>query len=94
MTLMLLLSHALMCSGQLALGEISTAMKRDAHIIGVGNTIRMVMHHFITLKKCEHLKQVAFRKARFSKFGLSVLVLIWDLTSHKFESDNFDSYEP
>ena len=76
MTLMLLLSHALMCSGQLAVGEISTAATREAHIIGVGNTIRMVMRHFIELKRCEHAKQVAFRKARFSKFGLSVLVLI------------------
>ena len=75
MTLMLLLSHALMCSGQLAVGEISTGT-REAHIIGVGNTIRMVMRHFIDLKRCEHAKQVAFRKARFSKFGLSVLVLI------------------
>ena len=75
MTLMLLLSHALMCSGQLAVGEISTGT-REAHIIGVGNTIRMVMRHFIELKRCEHAKQVAFRKARFSKFGLSVLVLI------------------
>ena len=75
MTLMLLLSHALMCSGQLAVGEISI-LTREAHIIGVGNTIRMVMHHFIELKRCEHAKQVAFRKARFSKFGLSVLVLI------------------
>ena len=65
-----------MCSGQLAVGEISTATTREAHLIGVGNTIRMVMHHFIALKKCEHAKQVAFRKARFSKFGLSVLVLI------------------
>jgi hypothetical protein len=65
-----------MCSGQLAVGEISTAATREAHIIGVGNTIRMVMHHFIELKRCEHAKQVAFRKARFYKFGLSVLVLI------------------
>jgi hypothetical protein len=76
MTLMLLLSHALMCSGQLAVGEIQTATTREAHIIGVGNTIRMVMHHFIILKKCRFAKDIAFRKARFSKFGLSVLVLI------------------
>jgi hypothetical protein len=75
MTLMLLLSHALMCSGQLAVGVIPSAT-REAHIIGVGNTIRMVMGHFIILKKCRFAKEVAFRKARFSKFGLSVLVLI------------------
>jgi hypothetical protein len=35
-----------------------------------------VMGHFIILKKCRFAKEVAFRKARFSKFGLSVLVLI------------------
>jgi hypothetical protein len=36
----------------------------EAHLSGVGNTIRMVMHHFIELKKCPTAKQVAFRKAR------------------------------
>ena len=36
----------------------------EAHLSGVGNTIRMVMHHFIELKRCPVAKEVAFRKAR------------------------------
>jgi hypothetical protein len=36
----------------------------EAHLSGVGNTIRMVMHHFIELKRCPSAKEVAFRKAR------------------------------
>ena len=65
----------LLCSGQLVIG-VTSAGTREAHLSGVGNTIRMVMGHFVELKRCRHTKQVAFRKARFYKFGLSVLVLI------------------
>ena len=54
----------------------TTAGTLEAHLKGVGNTIRMVMGHFIELKRCPHAKEVAFRKARFYKFGLSVLILI------------------
>ena len=36
----------------------------EAHLSGVGNTIRMVMHDFIELNRCSFAKQVAFRKAR------------------------------
>ena len=36
----------------------------EAHLTGVGNTIRMVMHHFIGLKRCAVTKEIAFRKVR------------------------------
>ena len=36
----------------------------EAHLSGVGNTIRMVMHHFIELKRCPAAKEVAYRKVR------------------------------
>jgi hypothetical protein len=65
----------LLCSGQLLIGDF-TAGTLEAHLSSLGHTIRMVMGHFVDLKRCPHMKQVAFRKARFYKFGLSVLVLI------------------
>ena len=65
----------LLCSGQLLIGDF-TPGTLEAQLSSVGNTIRMVMGHFVELKRCRHTKQVAFRKARFYKFGLSVLVLI------------------
>lgn len=49
--------------GRLMLGGSMTGAE-EAHLSGVGNTIRMVMHHFIELKRCPVAKEVAFRKAR------------------------------
>ena len=46
----------------------------NAHITGVGNCIRMVMSHFIALKKCGEARRVAFRKASLH-YALRILVL-------------------
>lgn len=55
--------------GLLRLGAIAVGSE-EAQYGGIGNTIRMVMKHFIDLKKCQNAKQVAFRKVRFYKLGL------------------------
>ena len=47
--------------GQLVTGH--SYVSEDAHLAGIGNTIRMVMSHYIELKRCEVAKTVAFRKA-------------------------------
>ena len=65
---LVLWSYVLVCSvaydpGQLMLGACMFGGE-EAHLSGVGNTIRMVMHHFIELKKCPAAKEVAYRKAR------------------------------
>ena len=75
-----LCSYVLVCSvayypGQLRLGATSLGSEKALYS-GIGNTIRMVMKHFIDLKKCKNDKQVAFRKVRFYKLGLSILVFI------------------
>ena len=49
--------------GQLVIGN-NAIISDEAHLSGVGNSIRMVMSHFIELKKCADAKSVAFRKAR------------------------------
>ena len=50
-------------SGHLMLGVCLTGAE-EAHLSGVGNTIRMVMSHFIELKRCAVTKEIAFRKVR------------------------------
>ena len=50
--------------GQLMIGTGIIGGAGEAHLSGVGNTIRMVMSHFIELKRCPAAKEVAFRKAR------------------------------
>ena len=65
---MVLCSYVLVCSvayypGQLVLGFCMVGAE-EAHLSGVGDTIRMLMHHFRELKKCPAAKVVAFRKVR------------------------------
>ena len=48
--------------GQLLVG--SSHIAEEAHLSGIGNTIRMVVGHFIELARCPAAKAVAFRKAR------------------------------
>ncbi len=63
-----LCSYVLLCSvayypGHLMVGAFLPGAE-EAHLTGVGNTIRMVMHHFIGLKRCAVTKEIAFRKVR------------------------------
>ena len=65
---MVLCSYVLVCSvayypGHLMLGSCLTGAE-EAHLSGVGNTIRMVMSHFIELKRCSVAKEIAYRKVR------------------------------
>ena len=66
--LMFLCSCVLVCSvayypGHLMVGGFLPGTE-EAHLSGVGNTIRMVMSHFIELKRCSVAKEIAFRKVR------------------------------
>ena len=57
-----LIKQQLIGPGRLSVG--CTHVADEAHLSGVGNIIRMVMSHFIELKRCPEAKRIAFRKAR------------------------------
>ena len=61
-----LCSYVLVCSvayypGDIVVGPFSRGAL-EAHLTGLGHTIRMVMHHLIGLKRCAVAKEIAFRK--------------------------------
>ena len=51
----------LICPGLLFLG--CDGVSEEAHLSAVGNAIRMVLAHFVELKRCPAARQIAFRKA-------------------------------
>ena len=57
-----LIKQQLTGPGRLLVGSHQGA--EEAHLSGLGNTIRMVMSHFIEMRRCPHAKNIAFRKAR------------------------------
>lgn len=48
--------------GRLLLGGSLHA--EEATLSGLGNSIRMMMSHFVELKRCPVARKIAFRKAR------------------------------